>query len=472
MRIHRVSHWKTLLALGAWVVVATPVLAAEPEWAERYASADGRKDEVADVVTDDQGNVYVTGSSGFNPLDSWNVLTVSYGPDGSERWVDVYDGGNQDLGVELTFDEAGDLLVIGRSNSNFLVLRYDPATGQRLDAFEHDPGGLDSPTAVATDAAGNLYVTGSSWPGGSDNQNDYYTVKLDPLGNELWSARYNGPGAFLFAHDVPYDVELDAAGDVFVTGYSNAPGTATGDFYTVKYGGDDGQVLWSDRYSAGSNEGGYKLVVGGDGDVFVTGGSYQSGFKFVTLRYDGSTGNREWIATDAPAACSVATEIGLDTAGDVYVSGWADPDCDESNFNEDIATLKYAASDGARQWTTLYGNPAVGFFDVPYDLGLDAADNVYVTGGNTGLIVLLRYDPASGAIADVDTIDSGANEYSHGAALAIDSANDVLVAAMARNVNTEDRDYLTIKYPAAAPVTLFADGFESGDTSAWSATVP
>ena len=46
----------------------------------------------------------------------------------------------------------------------------------------------------------------------------------------------------------------------------------------------------------------------------------------------------------------------------------------ESNFNDDIATVKYSAADGARQWLTVYGNPGVGFFDVPHDLAVDQPD--------------------------------------------------------------------------------------------------
>lgn len=442
-----------------------------PLWVERFDTPDARKDEAADVVTDAQGNVYVTGSAGFGQLSTWDILTVSYDPDGNLRWVDQYDGGSQDLGYRLTFDVGGDLLALGRSNGNYLVLRYEPMTGSRLDVLEYDATGGDDPRAFVTDASGALYVTGSSWPDGSDNQNDYFTVKLDAAGNEVWSQRYNGPGAFLFAHDVPSAIGLDVNGDVVVTGYSNAPGAATGDFYTVKYAGDDGTELWADRYSAGSNEGGNDLVIEPGGDVFVTGGSYQSGFKYVTLRYDGATGTREWVATTAPAACSVATKIVLDDQGDAYVTGWADPDCDESNFNENIVTEKYAGLDGAVLWSQSFGQNGVGFFDVPSDLALDLTGSPIVTGQNTGLLVLLRYDPANGDITATDTVDGGPNEIAGGHALIISASGRMIVAGMVRNVNTEASDYLTLAYPGAAPITVFADGFESGDTSHWSDVV-
>lgn len=458
----------TLLSL-----VALPLAAGglAPLWTARYDTPDSRKDESADVVTDAEGNIYVTGSAGFGQLSTWDLLTVSYDPDGNLRWVDQYDGGSQDLGYRLTFDAGGELLALGRSNGNFLVARYDPETGARLATLEFDAGGIDDPRAFVTDASGSLYITGSSWPAGSDNQNDYFTVKLDAAGNEIWSQRYNGPGAFLFAHDVPSAIGLDANGDVVVSGYSNAPGTATGDFYTVKYAGGDGTELWADRYSAGSNEGGNDLVIEAGGDVLVTGGSYQSGFKYVTLRYDGASGIREWVTTTAPAACSVATRIVLDNQGDAYVTGWADPDCDESNFNENIVTEKYAGLDGALLWSRSFGENGVGFFDVPSDLALDLAGNPIVTGESTGLLVVLSYDPTSGDITAAGTVDGDANEIAGGHALTICASGRPVVAGMVRNVNTEARDYLTLVYPGAAPATIFADGFENGDTLHWSVVV-
>lgn len=442
-----------------------------PQWQARYDTPDERKDEAADVLTDAAGNVYVTGSAGFSPLSSWDLLTVSYDAAGNERWVDQYDGGGQDLGYRLAFDANGDLLALGRSNGNFLVVRYDPATGVRLGEIEHDAGGIDDPRAFVVDDTGAIYITGSSWPGGSDNQNDYYTVKLDPAGGAVWWQRYNGPGAFLFAHDVPAAIGLDAAGDLVVTGYSNAPGTATGDFYTVKYSGVDGTEIWADRYSVGSNEGGNDLAIEPGGDVVVTGGSYQSGFKYVTLRYDGATGGREWVTTTAPAACSVATEVELDATGDVFVSGWSDPDCDESNFNDNIVTEKYAGASGAILWSESFGQNGVGFFDVPHDLALDGTGAPVVTGENTGLLVLLRYDPASGAITDQGTVAGQANEITQGHALAMNAEGGPVVAGMARNVNTEARDFLTLAYPPIQSSAIFADGFESGDLGAWSEAV-
>ncbi len=70
-----------------------------------------------------------------------------------------------------------------------------------------------SASAVAVDASGNVYVTGSSYGTGIDS--DYVTIKYDASGNELWVAIYNGPGN---TSDGTVAVKVDTLGNVYVTG--------------------------------------------------------------------------------------------------------------------------------------------------------------------------------------------------------------------------------------------------------------
>lgn len=433
-----------------------------PAWVERWASADGRKEGAADIATDADGNVYVVATSEFNQLTSANLVTLSYAPDGTLRWLDTYDGGGQDLAVAVATDELGRVAVLGRASGDFLVLVYDGGTGTRLDEIVHDAGGIDDPRALALGPGGAIAVTGSSW---TDQENDYYTATFEANGALRWSARYQGPGQFLFAHDVAYAVAFDASGDVFVTGSSNAPGTASGDFVTIKYRGADGVELWLDRYSEGTNEVAYDLAVDGAGDPYVTGGSYQSGFVYVTRKYSGGDGSLLWMTKERPAACSVATALALDGVGNLYVTGWADPDCDESNFNDDIVTVRYGAGDGVKAWSTSYGSPAVWHFEIPTDLAIDSSGRPWVTGVTVGVLVLLGYAPEGGAIVSTATVAAGPDEQTGASALAFDSDDTLYLAGAARDVNTEARDVLTLRFDSP---WLFREDFESGTFGSWS----
>jgi len=75
------------------------------------------------------------------------------------------------------------------------------------------------------DVAGNVYVTGYA------SYADCATIKYDSTGDQRWAAHYNGPVNDL---DTGYALGVDAAGDVYVTGSSIGAGTGY-DYATIKY---------------------------------------------------------------------------------------------------------------------------------------------------------------------------------------------------------------------------------------------
>lgn len=182
--------------------------------------------------------------------------------------------------------------------------------------------GADVAYALAADVSGNVYVTGESDGGAS--YEDYATIKYDSGGNQLWAARYNGPGN---DEDTPYAVALDTSGNVYVTGRSIGFGTHY-DYATIKYD-SGGNQLWVARYNGPGNsyDTPYALALDAFGNVYVTG---NSDADYATIKYD-SGGNQLWVARynggiDCPEALAV------DASGNVYVTG---------NSNADYATIKY-----------------------------------------------------------------------------------------------------------------------------------
>lgn len=414
-----------------------------PDWIERYASPDGRQDQAIAVVIDDAGNSYITGNAGFGNLGTWDIITVSYAPDGTQRWITQYDGPSQsqDLASAMTFAPNGDILILARSEGGYTVLRYDPATGSQVARLLHEPGGIAHPNAFVVDDDGSIYITGLSW---TDNQNDFYTVKLNSSGIMQWHVRWNGNGSFLFAHDVAIDIVLDQNGDVIVTGPSNSP-TAE-DYVTFKYRGTDGATMWMARYAGGINDIPYDLAIDDAGDVYITGKSAQSGDVFATVKYRSTDGREMWVAIDRPSVRGIGTDLLVD--GDyLYTTGRADPDFDDGNFNNDVYTTKRRTSDGSIVWTNRYGSPQVNWYDVPSDLALDTSGNLFITGGTEiGLLLLLQYDAVTGEQLDVFTYHSGTNEFAGATDIAVGPTGDVHLSGIARNVNTEQRDYLALKF--------------------------
>ena len=147
---------------------------------------------------------------------------------------------------------------------------------------------------IKVDAGGNVYVSGISqgtnfWP-------DIVTVKYDANGNELWAARYDGPGN---RYDEPFGMTIDSAGNVYVNGFSQ-PSSTNNDAVTIKYD-TNGNQMWAALYDGpGHGHDQFNGVsVDGNGNVYVSGSSTDVGNtpSLTVIKYD-ARGNVLWVSRD------------------------------------------------------------------------------------------------------------------------------------------------------------------------------
>jgi len=157
-------------------------------------------------------------------------------------------------------------------NLDYATIKYDSRGNELWVARYNGPGNnIDEARALAVDNAGNVYVTGGSRSDrGNGIREDYATVKYDANGNQLWVARYGGPGD---GDNMAEALAVDAEGNVYITGQSQGK-NGDWDYATVKYN-NRGNELWTSRYNGpGSGlDRATSLVVGSEGNVYVTGSS-------------------------------------------------------------------------------------------------------------------------------------------------------------------------------------------------------
>jgi uncharacterized delta-60 repeat protein len=166
-------------------------------WTQRYdgpAKARSIDSPVSIAISNDR-QVYVTGASAGESID---IATIKYNSYGRLLWVQRYDGSGKglDKASAMAIDQSGNIYVVGRSlgeesGYDFATIKYTPAGEiawvRRFDGQKH---GDDGPNALAVDAIGNVYVTGTSWSG--KTHYDYLTIKYSPSGEELWNRTHNG----------------------------------------------------------------------------------------------------------------------------------------------------------------------------------------------------------------------------------------------------------------------------------------
>ncbi|UCG69172.1 MAG: SBBP repeat-containing protein, partial [Thermoplasmata archaeon] len=254
--------------------------------------------------------------------------------------------------------------------------------GDELSALRYNGPGdsYDSPQDIAIDHFGNVYVTGRSIY--TATSEDYVTVKYDTNGNELWVARYDGPGSL---NDNPHGMALDPFGNILVTGSSKGVGTDL-DYATIKYD-SNGNQIWVVRYNSLADNYDIATAIASDqnGNIRVTGYSYSFGTysDIITINYDQS-GNELWVARyDGPVSRhDWGHTLSLDRFGNAFIIGRSQGINIGVNSAYDYVTIMYN-SDGDELSALRYNGPGDSY-DSPQDIAIDHFGNVYVTGISYG----------------------------------------------------------------------------------------
>jgi uncharacterized delta-60 repeat protein len=452
-----------LIVLGAVVFTAGSVQAGGviEEWVARYNGPGNYNDEAKAIAIDSSGNIYVTGISyGSGDYYDCDYATIKYDSAGNELWVRRYNGpGNsRDEADAIAVDSSGNIYVTGQSynsseygDCDYATIKYDPNGNQLWVARYNGLGNyLDWAHAIAVDSFGNIYVTGES--PGSGPYPDYATIKYNSDGNELWVARYNGPGV---GDDRPYAIAIDGSGNIYVTGNSWGGYDINHDYATIKYD-SSGNELWVRRYNGPGNgeECAYAIAVDGSGNIYVTGfsaasGSDQASYDYATIKYD-PNGNQLWVrGYNGPGNDrDYATAIAVDGSGNIYVTGWSSG----SGTYDDYATIKYDTN-GNELWVRRYNGPG-NYADYANAIAVDNYGNIYVTGYSSGFganfdYATIKYDPNGNEIWVRRYNVAG---YDRATAIAIDGFGNVYVTGYSAGSGTY-QDYATIKY-SQHPVIL------------------
>ena len=221
-------------------------------WAKSVGGSGGETGE--SITVDAAGDVYVTGLFGSTTLvigtntltnrGNSDIFLIKYNASGAVLWAKSAGGNNDDRGFSVAADAAGNAYVTGYftsptmvigtttltnadntgNSSDMYLIKYS-TTGGVLWAVRAGGNFIDKGLSVATDASGNVYVTGAFWSptivfdtttftnGGNTNM---YLTKYDATGTVVWAKGLVGGG-----DTRGWGVATDAANNIFVTGSFN-----------------------------------------------------------------------------------------------------------------------------------------------------------------------------------------------------------------------------------------------------------
>jgi hypothetical protein len=334
------------------------------------------------ISNDTNGNVYLTGffkdptitfgniavnNTGFN---NNNIFIAKYDPNGNVLWAkNVGSMYLNCLGVGISNDASGNVFITGwydyeitigsttltnaggfSGTTDIFIAKYD-ANGNELWAKSAGGNASDAARGIATDASGNVYITGDfssqTFTIGTNtltntlgSGGDVFIAKYDPNGNVLWAKKTSSTGG-----DEGRGISTDTSGNVFITGTFSGPTMTLGsdtlknagynNIFIAKYN-SNGNVLWAKSEGGTNNDYGLGIATDKFGNAFITGEFYSptmaigtntlnnnssaGGRDIFVAKYD-ANGNVVWADSKGGIYVESGYGIATDASGDAYITG-------------------------------------------------------------------------------------------------------------------------------------------------------
>ncbi|MBZ4415068.1 SBBP repeat-containing protein [Myxococcus sp. RHST-1-4] len=367
-------------------------------------------------------------------------------------WVQQL-GSNLDEQAQAVAVSGSSVYVVGHTTGQ---LGSQPAAGgQDVFVAKYDTAGAlqwvrqlgtsqsDRAMAVATDAAGNVYLAGHTFGGFDFYVNagglDFYVAKYDTQGNRLW-LRQRGTAMDDFATDIA----LGAEDTLYVTGYTGGSFANGGnpnnyDVMVALYD-TDGAPYWLQQYGTSRSDVAQSIAVTPNHEVYVTGQTFGSmdgtttpvGTDIFLMRLN-ILGIQQWVRQVGAADLDYGTGVAVSTDGGVYLTGYSFGTLDGNPQSGLVdALLARYDNQGNRQWSRMLGSVQV---DQAHGVAVAADGTVQVTGFTAGALdgnayaglndlFLTRYD-ALGNKLGTRVVGSGFSDVGRG--VAVDASGNAYV---------------------------------------------
>src|SRR3989339_543966 len=256
-------EYRTDLSQGRNILVRKYDANGSFQWANTYNGISNSDDYGNDICIDDSGNVYATGITKMTTGGD-NIWIRKYDTNGLIQWTTYYNSPNNsyDYGYGIISDNLGNIYVTGTEyrndlgqNFNIWIRQYDNSNPPLIEwttTYNSSVDGEDVGRSIVLDVFGNIFVSGYEVNSG------FWLRKYDINRNIIWTkTNYN----FRAEH-----IATDNLGNIYVTGCNDGKAW-TGKFNT------DGLTQWTTSFNCQTGKVDYTkdLKVDNLGNVYVTG---------------------------------------------------------------------------------------------------------------------------------------------------------------------------------------------------------
>ncbi len=265
------------------------------------------------------------------------------------EWSATFGGNNDDVARQMVELDNGCFVIAGNRNyfqeshKDFYLVKTD-SVGEEIWSTNYEYAGNEDCRSLAITNDGGFLLSGSS---GSleDGNVDGYVIKADSTGEMEWDELYGGD-----SYDAFFSIIYHANDEYLLAGETASEGNGGIDIWLLKIN-DEGDIEWSETYGGDNNEVCFDIMQTSNGDYLLLGATRSFGngvYDAYVVRVD-SDGEELWsehYGYDADEGCNSAIEL---SSGNLILSGYR-----TQNRITDILLIKID-EDGEEIWHELVG---------------------------------------------------------------------------------------------------------------------
>ena len=340
-------------------------------WSTYYGGSE--EEQGYSCATDALGNVYLAGttksttgisSGGFQNTYGGSMsdaFLVKFSPNGNRIWATYYGGTAFEEGFSCATDDLGNVFLVGATNSSNniafdgfkntngggvydgFIVKFNSSGGRQWGTY-FGAENMDMATFCATDAAGNLFVTGTTQLVYGSVTYEAFLLKCNTAGQPQW-LRHLDENNTSTLDDIGLSCATDLAGNIYMAGHTQS--------------------------TSGINYGGFQSSFGG-------------GVKDAFLAKYSSNGTKQWSTYYGGSGDDIGNSCATDAAGNVYLSGFTTSTTgiasggvqDTYGGTRDAFIVKFSST-SQRVWASYYGGSAD---ETGGQCTTDFAGNIYFAG--------------------------------------------------------------------------------------------
>ncbi|MDY6933453.1 MAG: carboxypeptidase-like regulatory domain-containing protein [Spirochaetota bacterium] len=321
-------------------------------WAESYGGGD--EDYAESIQQTSDGGYIVAGSTYSFGAGGSDFIVLKLDPNGVVEWQNTYGGSSDDAAESIQQTSDGGYIVAGYTESfgaggqDFWVIKLD-SNGTMDWSQTFGDAGDDYAKSVQQTTDGGYIVAGAKYDIVATFY-DMWVIKLNSDGSLDWDNTYGGSSG-----DWAHSIQQTSDGGYIVAGNTFSYGAGSSDFYIVKLD-VSGVQLWDQIYGGISAEYAESIQQTFDNGYIVTGrtNSFTAvSFDYWVIKLD-DMGNDEWARIYGGSYYDLAFSVEQTSEGGYIVAGTSNtyPTSEEADYDYWILKLE---SDGDEEWSRTYG---------------------------------------------------------------------------------------------------------------------